>query len=51
MTDQRIQDREARFEELQQQWHGWGSPVGLGIWMIAFAGFLTLLAVAWAMIS
>ena len=46
MTDQQIQDRNARFEGFQQQWHGWGSPVGLAIWMIALAGFLTLLAVA-----
>ena len=29
MTDQQIQDRNARFEELQQQWHGWGSRWGL----------------------
>ncbi|HLF61017.1 MAG TPA: hypothetical protein VI980_07570 [Acidimicrobiia bacterium] len=26
-----------RYAELQQQWHGWGSPVGLGI-LIVCAG-------------
>jgi hypothetical protein len=24
----------ARYAELQQRWHGWGSPVGLGICLL-----------------
>lgn len=29
--DQTNQVTEARSAELQQQWHGWGSPVGIGV--------------------
>lgn len=29
--DQANQVTEARSAELQQQWHGWGSPVGIGV--------------------
>jgi hypothetical protein len=42
---------EARSAELQQRWHGWGSPVGLGIAMLSTGGFAVLLAEAWRLIS
>ena len=37
--------------ELQQHWHGWGSPVGAGIALLSVGGFLLLLAQAWSLIS
>lgn len=30
--------------ELQQRWHGWGSPVGLGIVIVSVGGFIALAA-------
>ena len=41
----------SRFAELQQRWHGWGSPVGAGIALLSLGGFLVLLAQAWSLIS
>jgi hypothetical protein len=41
----------SRFAELQQQWHGWGSPVGAGIAVLSLGGFLLLLAQAWSAIT
>jgi hypothetical protein len=41
----------ARSAELQQQWHGWGSPVGLGIAMLSTGAFAVLLAEAWRLVS
>lgn len=29
---------------LQQQWHGWGSPVGLGIGVLTMTGAFAVLA-------
>ncbi|MDJ0767334.1 MAG: hypothetical protein QNJ12_01025 [Ilumatobacter sp.] len=29
---------------LQQRWHGWGSPVGLGVGLLSVGGFFVLLA-------
>jgi hypothetical protein len=40
-----------RFAELQQRWHGWGSPVGAGIALLCLGGFLLLLAEAWSLLS
>lgn len=34
-----IADRTPRSE-----WHGWGSPVGLGLGLLSVGGFFTLLA-------
>ena len=36
----------ARREErlLQQRWHGWASPVGLGLGLLCIGGFFVLLA-------
>lgn len=38
--------RESRREDrlLQQQWHGWGSPIGLGVGLLCVGGFFALLA-------
>lgn len=38
-----------RFAELQQRWHGWGSPVGAAIALLCLGGFLLLLAEAWSL--
>lgn len=40
-----------RFAELQQQWHGWASPIGLGIALLCLGGFIVLLAWAWSLVS
>jgi hypothetical protein len=29
---------------LQQRWHGWGSPVGLGLGLVCIGGFFALVA-------
>lgn len=39
--DKQLSDLSA---ELQQRWHGWGSPVGLGIVLVALGGFIALVA-------
>ena len=30
---------------LQQHWHGWGSPVGLGIGLMSVGAFFVLIAI------
>ena len=40
-----------QFAELQQQWHGWGSPVGLGIALASVGAAVLLLAAAWRLIA
>lgn len=37
------QSRPRQFD-YQERWHGWGSPVGLGIFALAISGSLFLLA-------
>lgn len=32
--------------ELQQRWHGWGSPVGLGVGLLCAAAAIAVLMVA-----
>lgn len=48
MTDTTAKNgRTARTAEerlLQQRWHGWGSPVGLGLGLLSVGGFFTLFA-------
>ena len=41
-----MDERDLREESrlLQQRWHGWGSPVGLGIGLLSVGGFFALLA-------
>jgi hypothetical protein len=36
---------------LQQQWHGWASPVGLGIGMLCIFGGFALLAFGLTLLS
>jgi hypothetical protein len=45
--------REGRREErlLQQRWHGWGSPVGLGLGLLSVGGFFALLAVGLSVLA
>jgi hypothetical protein len=40
-----------RYAELSMQWYGWGSPIGLGIGLIAIGGFVALLAFAYQLAS
>lgn len=42
-------DRTAESQVLQQRWHGWASPVGLGLLLIG--GFFALLAEGLATMS
>lgn len=46
-------DRDMRHESqrLQQQWHGWASPVGLGIGMLCIFGAFALLAFGLTLLS
>ncbi len=39
------------YAELSMQWYGWGSPIGLGIGLVAIGGFVALLAVAWSVVA
>jgi hypothetical protein len=48
MTHESTDDR---YAELSLQWYGWGSPIGLGIGLVAIGGFVTLLAFAWSLLS
>jgi hypothetical protein len=45
-TDERQESR-----LLQQQWHGWGSPVGLGVGLVCIGGFFWLLTLALAVLA
>ena len=40
-----------RYAELSMQWYGWGSPIGLGIGLIAIGGFVSLLALAYQLVT
>jgi hypothetical protein len=42
---------ERRSAELQQQWHGFGSPVGLGIGLVCTGAFALMLSLAVHFIS
>ena len=37
-------DTRQQNHSLQQQWHGWGSPIGLGLFLLLVGGFFALLA-------
>lgn len=36
---------------LQQRWHGWGSPVGLGLGLVSVGAFMWLLALGLQVLS
>ena len=40
--DERSIEEESRL--LQQQWHGWGSPIGLGVGLFFVGAFFVLIA-------
>ena len=44
-------DRKAESLRIQQQWHGWASPVGLGIGMLCTFGGFALLAFGLVLLS
>jgi hypothetical protein len=46
MTEKESSNYDYQFAELQQKWHGWGSPVGLGIGLLCLGGFALLVATA-----
>lgn len=48
-----MDERDARHEDrvLHQQWHGWGSPVGLGVGLLCIGGFFALLALGLSILS
>ena len=41
-----MDERDSRHESrlLQQQWHGWASPIGMGLGLLCTGGFFVLLA-------
>ena len=42
---------EQRLVELQQQWHGWGSPVGFGIFLLCMGGVAALIGLTVSLVS
>jgi len=52
-TDERDGRHEGRHEGrmLQQRWHGWGSPVGLGLGLLSVGGFFVLLALGLSVLA
>ena len=38
-----------RYAELSMQWYGWGSPIGLGIFVVALSLSAVILHYAWIM--
>jgi hypothetical protein len=46
-------ERDGRHEGrmLQQRWHGWGSPVGLGLGLLSVGGFFVLLALGLSVLA
>lgn len=39
-------NEEWRYAARAMEWHGWGSPVGLGLFLLALGGFFLLLRFA-----
>jgi hypothetical protein len=48
MTDQasRTNADAMQYAQTAMKWYGWGSPVGLGLFILAVGGFVALLHVA-----
>ncbi len=43
---QMSREEEMRFAERSMEWHGWGSPIGMGIMIVALAMAAVLLRIA-----
>lgn len=48
VTEHEMRNDDAR---MQQHWHGWGSPVGLGLGILAMVGAFVLLAFGLTLLS
>jgi hypothetical protein len=44
MTDIDRQKPESWYAEQSMNWHGWGSPVGLGLFIVSIGAFVLLLS-------
>ena len=54
ITEEREVDQHDGRDEshlLQQRWHGWASPVGLGLGLVCVGGFFVLLALGLSILS
>jgi hypothetical protein len=45
-TTGRNEEQEWRYAATAMAWHGWGSPIGAGIFLVCLAGTLALLRYA-----
>lgn len=43
---QMSREEEMRFDERSMEWYGWGSPIGMGIMIVALAMAAVLLRIA-----
>lgn len=46
MHDKHTHSDDIRYGLASMKWHGWGSPVGLGLFLLCLGGFLYLLHTA-----
>lgn len=46
MHDKHTHHDDVRYGLASMKWHGWGSPVGLGLFLLSLGGFLYLLHTA-----
>jgi hypothetical protein len=42
-TEQKSDLEGWKYAEISMQWYGWGSPVGLGLFVVSNRGFILLL--------
>jgi hypothetical protein len=47
MTEPRRDDEAWKYAEKAMTWYGWGSPVGLGLFIVCIGVFILLLRFAW----
>jgi hypothetical protein len=47
-----VEDRDGRHGgQVPQQWHGWGSPIGMGVGLLCVGGFFLLLALGLSVLA
>ncbi len=51
MTTSTASETRPSTTEAGQQWHGWGSPVGLGLGLLTIGGFFAVLAEGLAILA